>query len=94
MSTVHPRQYIEVANEESVKERFWCRLEQVAFLCRQGKNQMFLHRGMKLEPLPADWLDKVCCVYDSATTCCGLHHATIPNCDREKAVLPPAGALL
>jgi len=79
---------LRVANDESIKGRFWCRLEQVAFFCRQGRNKMFLHRGTKLDPLPADWLDSVCCVYDSITTCCRLQHATIPDCDREKAVLP------
>jgi hypothetical protein len=76
------------ANDETVKERFWCRLEQLAFFCRQGRDNMFLHRGSGLEPLPADWLDKVCCIYNSSTTCCRLEHDRMRQCDREKAVLP------
>lgn len=76
------------ANVESVKTRFWCRVEQLAYFCTQGADHMFLHQGTRLEPVPADWMDAVCCVYDADTTCCRLNHRTIPMCDRQSAVLP------
>lgn len=76
------------ANMETIKTRFWCRLEQLAFFCSQGSEGMMLHLGAKLEPMPADWMDAVCCVYEANTTCCRLQHSTIPTCDREGAVLP------
>lgn len=76
------------ANEETVKTRFWCRMEQLAHYCKQGEQSMFLHRGARLEALPSDWMDSVCAIYNAQTTCCRIEHATMPNCDRESAVLP------
>lgn len=76
------------AGRESVKWRFWCRVEQLAFCCQQGIGRMHLHGGQGLEPLPGDWMDSVCCVHDSDRTCCRLRHSGFSRCDRERAVVP------
>lgn len=49
-----------VADAESVKARFYCRLEQVSFFCSKGLENMFLHKGHRLEPLPTSWMHDVC----------------------------------
>uniref|UniRef100_A0A7S0BAU9 Uncharacterized protein n=1 Tax=Pyrodinium bahamense TaxID=73915 RepID=A0A7S0BAU9_9DINO len=79
---------LEKADSESIKRRFWCRLEQVVFGCLQGTGKMHLHRGRELEVLPDGWMDSICCVYESNTSCCRQRHAGFSGCDRETAVTP------
>jgi len=76
------------AGRESVKQRFWCRLEQTAFCCQRGAGRMHLHDGNGLESVPDHWLDTVCCVHDSEMTCCRLRHCGRSRCDRERSVAP------
>lgn len=77
-----------LANVETMRKRFWCRVEQLAYFCKQGRANMLLHQGARLEPVPDNWMDAVCCVCQGDTTCCRIEHVHNRGCDRESAVLP------
>jgi len=76
------------ADRESVKRRFWCRMEQFAFGCQQGTGRMYLHDGRDFQPIPDDWMDSVCCVCDGDATCCRLGHSGCCGCDKTRALVP------
>jgi hypothetical protein len=76
------------ADQHSIRNRLWCRVEHLAYCCSRGTSSMYLNCGDVLEPLPDDWMKSVCCVFEAQSTCCRLKHTTTMNCDRKVIVQP------
>lgn len=80
-----------VANVLSYKERVWCRAEQLAFYCFNGRARMFLALLERLEKVPDNWMDDVACVFNGSMTCCSQKHKGGAPCDRQSLVAPLMG---
>jgi len=76
------------ADQDSIRDRLWCRVEHLAYCCSRGTSSMYLHCGDVLGPLPDDWMKSVCCVFEAHSTCCRLKHTTTMTCDRKVIVQP------
>lgn len=83
-----------ICNEDTYRNRMWCRAEQLCHSLRKGTKNMLVANGKGqggIMPMDHQWFRDAHFVFDGEATCCRLKHKNMRGCDRELLLKPILG---